>query len=118
MPSMDVFSDDQQVALIARLMTLTRDGRLSWEPKGRFHFLADSHRFTYDLNSRDDDDEHPYDLAVRNLDGEIVAVLSSDAAGGLEGLNRGLQQLYVLAKRTALKLDKVVVDVFKDLDEL
>ena len=99
--------------LITKLLQATDDGRIMWE-KGDVpdRFTAGyAAKWTLTIDkSADPESPYPhYWLSLSNARGEeILKVYSSD--------EEGLDRLFELARRRALKVDEALTDLFKEIE--
>lgn len=113
-------SFDEVAELASRLTRATANGRMPWEPINDYEFRGIVGDAVIYIKSLDDDDAHPYQLAV--LQGpQALAVEESRFLEGLvsgDKLTTALEELYQAAKKSALGLDAAVAKLFAQLDQL
>jgi hypothetical protein len=122
---MEYLNTGQRASLVNRLLRLTENGKLKWhttnEEYGPYFFTASTAKFSFTIQSRDRDDVDPFQLAIFTRDEARIDSISTDDPWELESegeVLRKVSDLYDLVKRTTLKLDVVVNELFEDLESL
>jgi hypothetical protein len=101
--------------LILRLVQSTIERRLAWE---KIEDVADrfaakyAGKWTLTIDkSVETNERYPhYWLALSNAEGEEIMKIYSDNVGGVD-------ELFELARRQALKVDEALSDLLKEIDE-
>ena len=116
---------DAMVQLLGGLIQATSEGRIKWEPaKGRsdaFEYVGRASRVL--IGSRDDDSAYPYQLTILDNANRVVESLqtswSNDPFGDPEPepWNADIDELYQLARRSALNIDVAIRDLLRDAEQ-
>lgn len=123
---MNVLTFEQKAEYVARLLHLSRSGKLGWAAVSEHSFTVHLGRSFVELLARDEDDVHPYLLQIFRADGTLLTQVSSEDRPDPAAPNDALEErfllelgrLYADAKRRALRIDEAVAEVFADLDDL
>ena len=108
---------DKMLTLLDRLMTLTKEGKIGWQPAGED--APYSYGFTTGggqrvvIDSRDDDGRPPFDLIVFGPHGDIVSELSQSNEG--DRIDYDLTTLWEQAKDMAAGTTKVLDELLRGL---
>jgi hypothetical protein len=112
------------IQIADRLLEQTVEGGREWEPAGSFTFRTWVSGRPVTVESADRDGAHPYVLSILEPDGRTIesvrtgSPMTVELRGGARGdWEAGLEQLYRLARRRALKVDEVIDDVLHSLTE-
>ncbi len=125
-----VFSRDEQVALLNRLLRLSSARKLNWRPTGgessdRRTTLVNDEKFGFAVQSIDGDGERPYRLEVwrKNEKSEdlerftTVSMVAIDQGGDSE-INDLLVDLYNAAHQRSASEEEIVAEIFGMLDAI
>jgi hypothetical protein len=100
------------VALCERLAAATLARRADWrgDGEGEDRYVWERPEGAVAIASRDRDGEPPYELGVRNAQGELVDQLASDLGENDEPApwNAALAELYRVARRSAMRADEII----------
>jgi hypothetical protein len=116
---MDILDPEQGSEILAALTDMSRRQHIRWRLESGHHgYIADLPRFRLRIYSEDGDDAHPFVLSLLRTtepDAVEVELIATEADSFL---NKGLQDLYLTAKRQAIGADKVVGELMEDLRAL
>jgi hypothetical protein len=98
------------VTLCERLAAATLARRADWRGEGEDKYVWERPEGAVAIASRDRDGEPPYELAIRNAQGELVDQLASDLGENDEPApwNAALAELYRVARRSAMRADEII----------
>ena len=105
------------VELCERLAAATIDGQLEWEAGEGTAFTCVRRSGTILVRSVNGDGEFPYELVILNTDGVKVEALVSEWSAEEEPApwNGAVANLFRVARRQALHVDRLVADILADL---
>jgi hypothetical protein len=106
-----------------RLIQLTEEGRINWEPTGDDGFAYVGSRASVVIRSQDKDQRHPFILSILDGDVEADSLKSGwDAESEYEEgppltWNDDLQNLYGSARRSAFKIDVLIASILEEVEK-
>lgn len=118
---MDYLDEDAVTRVLSTLLERTSDGRSVWERADQdYEFITFGNQFVYFIASRDKDDFPPFAFEVWNGN-PLVVGSGSDKLQTVETTefsphNDKLADLYVSAKKRALRTDVVAREILSDFD--
>ena len=98
------------VTLCERLASATLARQTEWRGEGDDRYVWERPEGAVAIGSRDRDGEPPYELAIRNAQGELVDQLASDLGENDEPApwNAAIAELYRVARRSAMRADDII----------
>jgi hypothetical protein len=108
------------VALCDRLAGATVARHAAWRDEGDDRYVWQRHEGAVTVASRDRDGDPPYELGIRNAEGELVDGLVSDLGEDDEPApwNASLAELYRVARRSAMGADDIIDALMESLPPL
>lgn len=120
----EYFTQDQTETLVARLIDLTKSGRLTWRPPKEwqpddpvYRFFCNLDKYGFAIESKDSDDHAPHLLKVVETTNKKVRELQDiDSTYLSPDLGEALEDLYITVKRITLKTDVIASEVLDVLE--
>lgn len=110
-----IVADQRMYSLLTRLIARTEAGSVQWERGGReesyIYSLPDA---SVVIETKDRDDSHPYRFRVVNDMGDTVDEIT---VSPFEASSSEAEELYRLAKRSALRVDETLDALLSRLDD-
>lgn len=117
-----MFSKEEWLTLIGKLIHLTEEEKISWEPVGLEQLSVSVGRIVYNLRTQDADGSDPFILTVSKGAGEdaleIGSLTSSIHASSERDPEGHIRDLWPLAFRSSLGGPSLVNDIFAGLDAI
>jgi hypothetical protein len=111
---------EKQVEFLERLIRATEAGKVRWaKGKNEFWFRTEMSRFTYAIESRDEDDLAPYDFHIYRTQ-DVPTAASAHWAWDFDGtspVNERLRDLYLAVKHSAVGFTDVLEGMLQDVTE-
>jgi hypothetical protein len=104
--------------LVSAILARTREGKLDWEELSQTGFLTRVGQ-TMIIIDRPRDDQQPF-MRIADESGKVLEVISGPvfSGGGILGSADLISEVYVLARRQALRVDETLSDLKRNLDKL
>lgn len=98
-------------ALLSRLLQSAREGKTDWLPTAHDNIFTTSvsGKYSFQIYRVPGPGPLKFALQIHDEGGNVIHRLSSEDYGGLE-------ELYELARRRALKIDDTINDILAELD--
>ena len=108
---------ERLVELSKRLRAATDEGRIEWTAEDDTSFLWNGSSGAISVRSRDGDGEEPFELDVFSSAKQKVETLGSEWTEDEQPApwNEALTRLYRAARRKALGVDRILVDLLAEL---
>jgi len=100
--------------LVDSLIETTEEGKLAWEQQGSQHYVANlpRHRIHLWLRTDDNDGSEVITVQLLSTSGDVLDYVSADEYKPAFG---DLSKLYLVARRSALGVSKVISEVEEEL---
>lgn len=109
--------NERLMELAGRLLSLTRQGKIHWSQGEASSYEYSTATSSVLVSNDDEDGRHPFTLEVYNDSGNVVDQLKTGytATHMAYAWNDLIEELYTVARRDALDIDKVLDEILAQL---